>query len=182
MSSSYRKTAEKHFRIEDPLSGYDKRFVLKTFRLPNGSLENFFIDKNKDSVQIFALTLAKSVICIQTFRAGPEQLQIELPGGGIEEGEDPKSAALRELKEETSYVPKKIEHLVTLDYSPYSIGKRHSFIALECESVGNLDLDPNEFLKVVIMPQEAFREKLKLGAIRGADVAYMSLERLGLLS
>lgn len=179
MKLEYKKVKERHLKIKDPDSGYDKELVLKTYELPNGMTENFFIDKGKDSVQIFAITEDNKVLCVRQFRAGPEKVQLELPGGGLEQGEDATIAADRELLEETGFRGNGDPvFLGALDYSPYSTGKRHLFMVTGCKKVKELDLDPNEFLEVLLVPLEQFRKLMMEGKVRGHDTAYMGLDRL----
>lgn len=176
----YRKLGEKSYKIKDYLSGYDKSFLLKTFRLPNGIIENFFINDDKDSVQIFALTEDGQVLTVKQFRPGVEEFCIELPGGGLEKNEDPKEAAIRELLEETGHEGE-VHFLGKQNYNPYSTGSRYMFVADKCKKVDKLDLDQNEFLKVVLWPLDKFREKIKDGSVRGFDCAYTGLDFLGML-
>lgn len=175
----YKKISEKKLKIKDPTSGYDKELLFKTFEMPNGMTENFFIDKGKDSVQIFAVTTDNQVLCVRQFRAGPEKVQVELPGGGLEDGEDAAIAADRELLEETGYRGGDAVFLAALDYSPYSTGKRYMYAVTGCSKVQELDLDPNEFLEVLLVPMEKFRQMMVKGEVRGHDTAYMAMDKLG---
>ena len=49
------------------------------------------------------------VILVEQFRHGNEQLVLEFPAGIIDEGEDPKHCALRELAEETGFAAESIQ-------------------------------------------------------------------------
>lgn len=179
----FKKIKEKNIKIKDKISGYDKEIVLKTFQLPNGMIENFFMDKGKDSVQVLAFTKNKEIILVEQYRPTQEKTMLELPGGGIEDSDEDKikDAAKRELIEETAYKPGKIEFLHKEPYGLYSIGNRYTFVAFDCEqSTDNLDLDPNEFLKVKILSFDKMKEKIKKGKIRGWDIIYMALDKYNL--
>jgi ADP-ribose pyrophosphatase len=171
----------KRVKIVDSSTGYDKKVLIKTMRLPNGMEEKFFIDEGNDSVQIFAITKDQQVVCVKQFRPGNEQINLEIPGGGLEKGEDAAKAAARELVEESGFAGNPPVFLAALPYSPYSTGVRHMFMVTECRKVAELDLDPNEFLEVVLVPLEEFRELMLKGAVRGHDTAYMGLDKLGRL-
>ncbi len=46
----------------------------------------------------------------------------QMPQGGVDEGEDPRNAALRELEEETGVTPEKVSILAeTIDWLPYDL-------------------------------------------------------------
>lgn len=174
-----KKLSEKRIVIKDPTSGYDKKIISKSFRLPNGMVENFFIDEAKDSVQVFALC-DNHVIIVKQFRPGTETHELELPGGGIEQGEDPVEAGLRELKEETSFTGD-FHYIMNVPYSPYSTGRRHIVLAYNCYKKGKQDLDPNEFLSVGLMPLSDFISLSLNGKIRGFEALYpaaKSIERI----
>ncbi|MEK6879749.1 MAG: hypothetical protein AABY22_09090, partial [Nanoarchaeota archaeon] len=48
----------------------------------------------------------------------------------------------------------------------------------DCEkATDSLDLDPNEFLKVIVLPLEKIKEKIKKGKVRGWDIIYMALDK-----
>src|SRR3989338_3428934 len=55
----------------------------------------------KPPVLLFGITEAGEVVAIRQFRAGPNDILWEIPGGIPEEGENLKKAAIREFTEET---------------------------------------------------------------------------------
>lgn len=177
--STFIKLAQKVLKLINP-DGYHKRIAVKKFQLPNGIEETFFIDQEKDSVQVLCITKEADVVLVQQFRAGPEELSLELPGGGIEKDEDPLEAGIRELEEETGYVGD-ATYLGSLPYSPYSSGRRHCVLVINAVRTSHQNLDPNEFVTMLKMPLRDFRNKIKSGEIRGFDLAYMSLDYLGKL-
>lgn len=180
--SNFSKVNERKIRIKDNATGYDKVVILRSFKLPNGFTETFFVDEGKDSVQIFAITENKEVLIVRQFRPGTESVEIELPGGGLDSpDEDELKAAQRELLEETGYEGQ-LEHVASVPYSPYSTGIRHSFVATNCVKKREIDLDPNEFLTVDKITLENFRNLMRAGKVRGFDIAYIALDKLGLLN
>lgn len=181
MLKQHKKISEKLINICDKETGYGKEIILKTFLLPNGLVETFFIDKGKDSVEIFAITNDKKIVVVKQFRAGDEKEQIELPGGGVEDQEDVLEAAKRELVEETGYAGEDMIQLASVPYSPYSQGRRHLFMAYNCKKISNLDLDPNEILKVGLIELEKFKNMVRKAEIRGYETSMLALDRMKLL-
>jgi ADP-ribose pyrophosphatase len=155
----------------------------KTFLLPNGMYDEYYITEDKNSVCIVPFTTTQEVVLVKQFRPNNEREGYELPGGGIEEGEEESvfTAAKRELLEETGYQGE-LRFMYSKFYSPFSTGKRFYFLAVNCEKVSsNLDLDPNEFLKVFRVNQMEFRRKLSKNIIRDFEAGYVALDLLGYL-
>lgn len=180
----YTKLGQKTFKFVHP-DGFHKRITVKLFELPNGLKETFFIDQDKDSVQVLCITKATQdnapeVVLVQQFRPGTEETALELPGGAIDEGEEPMAAGVRELMEETGHVGD-ATYIGKLPYSPYSTGWRHCVLVINAKQSGTQHLDPNEFVTVLKMPLRDFRNKIKSGSIRGWDVGYLCLDYLGKL-
>lgn len=173
------KLGQKTIRLINP-DGYDKRIAIKLFELPNGLQETFFIDQDKDSVQVLCITKEADVVLVQQFRAGTEEMVLEIPGGGLESGEEPLHGGIRELQEETGYVGD-ASYLGSIPYSPYSSGKRHCVLVINAIKADHQHLDPNEFVTVLRMPLRDFRIKMQTAEIRGWDLGYMALDYMGKL-
>lgn len=174
----YKKLKTIEINLKSPDKGFKKNIIGKTFINPNKKIETFFVDKDKDSVQIFPITSKNKVYLVQQFRPNTESVELEFPGGGCETGEDITESALRELKEECGLNTNNIIHLASINYSPYSSGKRHCFLALDCIEEFSLDLDPNEFLQVTVKELEDVKDLASKGKFRGFDTFFMGLEIL----
>lgn len=77
----------------------------KLMRSPCGGMEDdFYYIKSNDWVQIIPITKDNQVIMVEQYRHGIDEITLELPGGLVDPGEDPKETAKRELEEETGHI------------------------------------------------------------------------------
>ena len=155
----------------------------KTFELPDGKRATFDVIQSHAFVTIVAFTKNKEAILIRQYRPGPEQILTSFPEGGIEEGEDPKVAAVRELLEETGYQAKEIIHLKNFR-AAYSTELQVCVLALNCERVKTQQLDTTEFIEVFCLPIEKFRLLLtnrEDDAFHNVGAGYLALDYLGWL-
>jgi len=90
-----------------------------------------------------------NVILIKQFRYPLSNNIIEIPAGIIERGEDPCSAARRELKEETGYVSNNMQKIISFYSSPgFTNEKLHFFIARDIVP-GEQELDTDEDIELL---------------------------------
>ena len=124
--------------------------IAKRFRLPDGTETVFEVtgDADTHAVACVALTGRGTVVLAEQYRAGPERLMMDLPGGAVDPGETPEEAARRELAEETGYVPERVLRLGDLCYGGYYGDTRSYCLALGCERRREQELDPSEFITV----------------------------------
>ena len=72
-------------------------------RMPNGRLTTREIVEHSDSVCMVPLDAAGNVVLVRQYRKPTESALLEAPAGGIEPGEGPEEAAMRELQEEIGH-------------------------------------------------------------------------------
>src|SRR5215210_6985869 len=84
----------------------------------------------KDYSTIVPFISKHEILMIKSYRHLVDSIQLEVPSGYIDEGETPKEAAIRELREETGYTAKDMISIghYTLDYSMFE-QKGNLFIA-----------------------------------------------------
>ena len=135
------------------------------------SAVDFLLLDGLDWVNLIALTPDNQVVLVKQYRHGAEEYTLEIPGGCVEEGEDPMRSALRELREETGYNSTEIEHLGTVHPNPAMLSMRcHSYLARNVKKEGALQLDPGEDITVEIVPLAQALQLVKDGTITHALV------------
>lgn len=113
----------------------------------NGQKATFFVIENPDWVNIIALTPDRRVVLIEQFRHGTQSVILEIPGGMIDPNEDPRTAADRELTEETGYRAGELIFLGKSHPNPaLQSNTIHHFLALDCRETGRTDFDEHESL------------------------------------
>lgn len=119
-----------------------------------------------DWVNVVALTPERNVVMVEQYRHGLDRITLEIPGGMVDEGEDPAVAAARELAEETGYVGSAPERLGFVHPNPAIQSNAHSSWLIE-DAVCKLepDLDEGEHIHVVEMPLRDVEEHVRRGAI-----------------
>lgn len=124
------------------------------------------IIEHRGAAAILAFDENNKVILVKQHRY-PHGYVIEIPAGTLEEKEDPKKCAFRELKEETGYGAKKMIPLIT--YYPsigYNTEAIHCFVASGLKKITDLKLDEDEILSVVKMDFKKVISMIKNGKIQ----------------
>ena len=102
---------------------------------------------------------------------------VGFPAGYIEQYEDPTLAALRELKEETGYVPTNIMEIDSFYQDEgCSSALNHIFLALGCAKFYDQKLDKDEIIRYMTFNYDELFELEKLGYIRGCNTK-LALEK-----
>ncbi len=114
-----------------------------------------------------------TILVVQPRVNTKETVGIELPAGYIEPSEEPLSAAIRELTEETGYIPEKM-HLLDSYYQDQGCmsAYNYSYLALDCKKVKDQQLDKYEFIKYFECKYEEVLELVELGYIKDINSKY----------
>ncbi len=146
----------------------------------NGAEHPRVIIESTDWVNIIPVTLDDQVVLVRQFRFGIWANSLEIPGGMVDPGESPAQAAVRELKEETGYVPGRVIPLGFVHPNPAMQTNRcYSYLALGCHLAGESTLDAGEDIEVVLRSRKELPELLRSGEItHSLVVAAFLKERL----
>jgi ADP-ribose pyrophosphatase len=85
-----------------------------TMLLPDGRTAEWDFIGHKGAAAIVPVDNDGKIIMVRQYRNAIEKYTLEIPAGGLNQGEDMKTCAARELEEETGFRSEKIEHLIDI--------------------------------------------------------------------
>ena len=165
---------------EEQKVGY-KVMVSKQFVLPDGKQYEYttYGRFGGQNIATIAVTADKRVIVARQFRAGPERILDELPGGGQDADEEPAAAAARELLEETGYQSEEpLEYLGIACRDAYTNETNNYFLAYNCRKVANQKLDPTEFVEIDLISIDKLLNNAKTGRMSDSVGVLMAYDKL----
>jgi ADP-ribose pyrophosphatase len=120
----------------------------------DGSVKTFEMIKRKSTVDIVCAVNNKFMVLLQEQPNRP--VYWSLPGGRVEEGEEPINTAKRELLEETGYEAKHLKLLFEWFGTSKMYFHESLILARNCTKVANQNLDSGEKISVKFVNFEEF--------------------------
>ena len=161
-------------------------FALRSdrLRLPDGAVKDpYYVIERPDAAIVFPLTEEDDVVLVRQYRPAIEGIELGLPAGLVDEGEEPEKAARRELLEETGYAGGEWEPLGSLASSPsLKDNWAHLYLARGVTRSAAPRPDEYERVEVVLVPVGEIAERISAGEIvssSGVAAALLALNRLG---
>jgi ADP-ribose pyrophosphatase len=140
---------EETISSETIFEGRVVHLVRDVVRLGNGKETTREVVKHPGGVCVLALTCENKVVMVRQFRYAHMTVQLEVPAGKLEYGEDPRECGVRELEEETGYQAGSFEFFGKMIPTAAYVGEViYIYLARDLKKVGQ-KLDEDEFLEVV---------------------------------
>ena len=122
---------------------------IDTVKTASGRETTREIVEHSDCVAIIAIDADGNILLVSQYRKAVEKELLEIPAGGINPGEDPVATVRREMREETGYLPRKVERLGGFYSAPgYCTENLHLYLAtdlipspLHAEDTENISLN-----------------------------------------
>ncbi|MBI5352979.1 MAG: NUDIX hydrolase [Chloroflexi bacterium] len=121
--------------------------------LPNGHQLDATILEYRSWANILAVTKDQQAVLVRQYRHGAKKVLLELPGGVVEDGEDPMDGIRRELMEETGYTSANMIEVGRVYPNPaMQTNQLFCYLALDAEKIGVQNLDAGEDIEVQLIP------------------------------
>lgn len=145
------------------------RIRLDKCEVSNGKVFEPMVFEFRPWANVLALTKDRTAVLVKQYRHGLQEILLELPGGIVDDDENPLDAAKRELLEETGYSTPNIIQVGELYPNPaIQTNTLYCFLALGVEKVAAQKLDETEDLEVHLVPLEELIAMAKRGEFRHA--------------
>lgn len=150
--------------------------------LPNGAQARREVVEHCGGVAILALDDRGSVLTVTQYRYVFGQELMEIPAGKLEPGEEPSSAALRELLEETGAVPDEFLPMGKILPSPGCFGETLYLFLARGLHFQESRPDEDEFLRMERIPFDVLVHRILSGEITDAKTVAAVLKAKYLLN
>lgn len=157
---------------------------IDTVRFPNGKTGELEMIRHSGASAIVPFLSDPrgedpQIMLIRQYRYAADGLIYEVPAGRLDEGEDPKTCAVRELREETGCTATNVEFLFTMYTTPGFTDERiHVFMATGLTN-GETAHESDEFMTVETMTLSRALELIEKGEIMDAKTALSILYAAG---
>lgn len=165
-------------RYEDAgLMLFEKR--IDRLRNPrNGKVFERLVLESVDWVNVVALDANGRSLMIRQYRFGVGYTTLETPGGMVDPGEDSKTAAARELLEETGFASDNWSYLGAVEPNPaFHNHLCHHWLAQDVYRAQTQNLGDGESIALELMTQEQVRAAVVSGELKHA-LALSALSRV----
>ncbi|MGD9115848.1 MAG: NUDIX hydrolase [Dehalococcoidia bacterium] len=126
-----------------------------TVKLPGGRETTREIVEHEECVAIVAIDNSDKVLLVKQFRKPVEQELLEIPAGGIDPGESPEDAVVREMREETGFLPREVKKLGGFYSAPgFCTEYLHLYLARDLELKPLQAEDTESITLVRVTPDE----------------------------
>ena len=157
--------AEKTLSSQLIYEGRAVRLRVDTVETADGRKTTREIVEHDDCVAIIAVDAEDNLLLVRQFRKPVEKELLEIPAGGIDPGEDAEAAVRREMREETGYLPGKVESLGGF-YSTPGYCSEYLYLYLASDlTPGQLVAEDTENIEVVRVPIDQVVELVTSGRI-----------------
>ncbi|MBO5312331.1 MAG: NUDIX hydrolase [Clostridia bacterium] len=148
--------------------------------LPDGSRSVREVVRHPGAVCVIPVTDSGEVIMVKQFRYAMGQVLLEVPAGKLEPNEEPLSAALRELEEESGVVASNVEHIGELYTTVAIFDERIQIYLATGLSYKNAHPDQGEFVEVTKIPLSQLVDMVMNGEIKDAktQIAILKADRI----
>lgn len=129
-----------------------------TVRLPNGKTTMREIVVHQPTIAVLPLLDDGHIVLVRQYRKAAERILLEVPAGGIDQGETPEEAVRREMVEETGYRVGSLTRLCGFFTSPgFTTEYMHLYLARDLRP-GQATEETDQIEVVLMMPDEARRQ------------------------
>jgi len=136
-----------------------------TVRMVSGREATREIIEHADCIAVIALDGDENVLLVKQFRKPVERELLEIPAGGIDEGESPEDAVRREMREETGYLPQTVARLGGFYSAPgYATEYLYLYLATDL-TPSQLFAEDTENISVVRVSPDRIIEMISSGEI-----------------
>lgn len=163
-------------------SGRVVRLRVDDIKLPDGRQTSREVVEHGDCVAVIPLDADGNVLLVRQFRKPVEKDLLEIPAGCIDPGEEPVATVRREMREETGYLPRKIEKLGGFYASPgYCTEYLHLYLATDLVP-DRLQAEDTDSIELVRVPLSRITGLIASGDICDAKsiaglLLYLSLNK-----
>ena len=120
--------------------------------LPNGKEAEWDFIGHHGAAAFVAETVEGNIVIVRQYRNALERYTLEIPAGGINEDEDFRTAAIRELQEETGYQAEQVEKLIDIYTTVAFCNERIEIYCGKVMKKENQHLDEDEFVEILEYP------------------------------
>ena len=172
---------EKKIESKQVYNGVIVNVRMDQVELPNGKTAPREIVDHPGAVAVLPLDEDNNVIMVTQYRYAFEEEMLEIPAGKLDPGEDPWVCALRELKEETGFVPGEMLPLGASYSSPgFCTEVIHLYLARYLEA-GEATPDEDEFLRTEKVPLDDLIQRILQDEVRDSKTVIAALKAKALL-
>lgn len=135
---------------------------------PNGRESVREVVRHNGGAAILCLNAQEEVLLIRQFRYPYNEILLEIPAGKLEKNEDPYTAAVRELEEETGNRAAELEYLGKI-YPTCGYSSEIIYLYLAKDYVfTETSFDEDECIEACFVPQSRVKEMILSGEIKDA--------------